>query len=196
MSMAGPGAAAPLSGLIAFLAYHLAERGSELALSARNARRLIERGAREHGREHFPALVAMHALFPVALAAEVLALDARPGRLAPLWIVLFVAAQLLRFASMRALGAFWTTRVIVLDGAPLVRHGPYRFLRHPNYLAVAFELLAAPLMFGAWRTALVFSIANLFALGVRIRCEERALRPKGRDSRPPGPCVEPPPGLC
>ena len=167
--------AVPLGGLVAFLAYHAAQRLSELALSARNARRLLERGAREHGRGHFPAMVAMHALFPVAIVAEVLALGARPDRLAPLWIVLFVAAQGLRIASMRALGGSWTARVIVLDGAPLVRHGPYRFLRHPNYLAVGIELLAAPLMFGAWRTALVFSLANLVVLRVRIRCEERAL---------------------
>jgi methyltransferase len=175
MSEPGHAAAVPIAGLAAFLAYHLAERAFELALSARHARRLFARGAREHGRGHFPALVAMHTLFPIALAAEVLALGARPGRLAPLWIVLFVAAQGLRMASMRALGEFWTVRVIVLDGAALVRRGPYRFLRHPNYLAVVIELLSAPLMFGAWRTALAFSIANLLALRVRIRCEERAL---------------------
>jgi len=167
--------AVPVTGLVAFLVYHAAERTFELILSARHVRRLLARGAREHGRGHFPALVAMHALFPLALVAEVLVLGARPDRLAPLWIVLFVAAEGLRAACMRALGPFWTTRVIVLDGAPLVRSGPYRFLRHPNYLAVVIELLSAPLMFGAWRTALVFSIANLVALRVRIRCEERAL---------------------
>jgi len=174
--MIGPGpASVPVLGLALFLAYHAAERGLELLISARNARRLFARGAREYGRGHFPALVVMHALFPVALIAEVLVLGARPGRVAPLWIVLFVASQLLRMASMRALGERWTTRVIVLEGAPRVHSGPYRWLRHPNYLAVVIELLAAPLMFGAWRTAVVFTIANAFALSVRIRCEERAL---------------------
>ena len=175
MSAPGHAAAVPVAGLAAFLVYHLAERVVELALSARHARRLLARGAREHGRGHFPALVAVHALFPVALVTEVLALGARPNRLAPLWIVLFVAAQGLRAVSMRALGEFWSVRVIVLEGAPLVRRGPYRFLRHPNYLAVGIELLAAPLMFGAWRTAAIVSLANLLALRVRIRCEERAL---------------------
>jgi len=170
-----PAGAMTVAGLVAFLLYHAAERAFELTLSARHVRRLLARGAREYGRGHFPALVTMHALFPLALVAEVLALGARPGRFAPLWVVLFAAAQGLRAASMRALGESWTTRVIVLDGAPLVRHGPYRFLRHPNYLAVVIELLAAPLMLGAWRTALVFSLANLLALRVRIRCEERAL---------------------
>ena len=165
----------PVAGLVAFLAYHLLERMAELFVSGRNVRRLMARGAREHGRGHFPALAAMHTLFPLALLTEVLVLGARPGRFAVLWVALFVGAQLLRIAAMRALDGFWTVRVIVLDGAPLVRHGVYRWLRHPNYLAVVIELLSAPLMFGAWRTAVAFSIANAFALRVRIRCEERAL---------------------
>ena len=161
--------------LAAFLVYLAAQRTAELVVSARNARRLLARGAREHGREHFPLLILLHSCFPIALMAEVLGLHARPGRLAPVWVTLWLAAQGLRWAAMRALGESWNIRVIVLPGAPLVRRGPYRWLRHPNYLAVVAEILAAPLMFGAWRTALAFSAANLFALRVRIRCEERAL---------------------
>lgn len=175
MSDAGPATPVPVAGLVAFLVYHALQRAIELAISSRHARRLLARGAREHGRGHFPVMVTLHALFPVALVAEVLALDARPDRLAPLWIALFVAAQGLRAAAMRALGEYWTARVLVRPGAPRVRSGPYRLIRHPSYLAVAVELLAAPLMFGAWRTALVFSAANLLVLRVRIRCEERAL---------------------
>jgi methyltransferase len=76
---------------------------------------------------------------------------------------------------METLGERWNARVIVLPGAPRVRSGVYRFLRHPNYVAVALELLAGPLVFGAWRTAAVFTLANFFALRVRIRCENRAL---------------------
>jgi methyltransferase len=100
---------------------------------------------------------------------------ARPGALAPFWLGLWLAAQALRAAAIRALGERWTVRVLVLPGAPLVRSGPYRLLRHPNYLAVGLEFVAAPLLFGAWRTALAFSLANLALLAVRIRCEERAL---------------------
>jgi methyltransferase len=158
-----------------------------LVVAARNTRRLLARGAREHGRELYPLLVLLHALFPLALVAEVVALDARPGGWAPLWLVLWLAAQGLRYAAMRALGERWSTRVLVLPGAPLVRRGPYRWLRHPNYLAVVIEFVAAPSMFGAWRTALAFSLANLLLLRVRIRGEERALA---------GTAVEPPASLC
>lgn len=176
MNGGGGPAAVPVAGLVAFLLLLIAQRASELFLSARNARRLLARGAREHGRGHYPLLVLLHALFPIALVAEVLVLHARPGRLAPLWITLLLATQGLRYAAMRALGERWTTRVLVLPGTPLVDAGPYRWLRHPNYVAVVIEFLAAPLLFGAWRTALVFSLANLLALRVRIRCEERALK--------------------
>jgi len=170
-----PASGVPVVALVALLVYVAAHRTFEMIVSARNGRHLRARGAREHGREHFPLLVVLHALFPLALSAEVLALHARPGALTPLWVALWLAAQGLRWSAMRALGEHWNIRVLVLPGAPLVRRGPYRWLRHPNYLAVAIELLAAPLMFGAWRTALAFSAANLLALRVRIRCEEAAL---------------------
>jgi len=168
-------AGSPVGALVAFVAFYVIQRFGELAISSQNARLLLARGAREHGREHLPMIIVLHTLFPLALVAEVLLLGARPGALTPLWGGLFVAAQGLRWAAMRALGDRWSTRVLVLPGAPLVGHGPYRWLRHPNYVAVVIELLAAPLMFGAWRTAAAFSAANLLALRVRIRCEERAL---------------------
>lgn len=177
----------PVAALALFLLVLISQRLHELAVSARNTRRLLARGAHEHGSGHYPSLVLLHALFPLALVAEVLALDARPGRLAPLWLALWLAAQGLRYAAMRALGERWTTRVLVLPGSPLIRSGPYRWLRHPSYLAVLIEFIAAPLMFGAWRTAMAFSLANLAVLSVRIRCERRALV---------GIAVEPPPALC
>jgi methyltransferase len=168
---AGP---VPVAALTAFLAVLGLQRVIELRISSRHVRQLRERGAQEYGREHYAWLVAMHALFPAVLIAEV-ALGARPPRLWPLWLVLWLVAQALRIAAMHALGERWTTRVLVVPGEPGVRHGIYRWLRHPNYAAVAFELAAAPLMFGAWRTALAFSLANLALLRVRIRCEESAL---------------------
>lgn len=160
---------------VAFVVFFTAQRVFELIVSARNARRLLARGGVERGRGHFPMFVVLHTLFPLALAAEIFAWGARPGPFAIGWLSLWAAAQLLRWAAMHALGERWNARVIVVPGEPPIRRGPYRWLRHPNYLAVIAEFLAAPLMFGAWRTAIVFSVLNLLALRVRVRCEERAL---------------------
>ena len=161
--------------LAMFLAVLAAQRIGELVLSARNERILAARGAREHAAGHFPLLVFVHLLLPALLVVEVLVLGARPGALWPLWLAGWLAAQALRYSAVRALGERWTVRIWVLPGAPLVTRGPYRFVRHPNYIAVVLELLAAPLMFGAWRTALVVSAVNALALAVRIRAEEKAL---------------------
>lgn len=168
--------------LAAFLLVLVVQRVSELVVSARHSRILEARGGREHAPGHYPFIVALHVLFPVALAAEVLVLGARPGPPAPLWLALWLAAQALRYAAIRALGDRWTVRIWTVPGEPRVRRGPYRLLPHPNYLAVALELLAAPMFFGSWRTALATSIANAAVLAVRIRAEERALA-----GDPPGP---------
>jgi methyltransferase len=166
-----------LTALAALLVALAVERLYELRLSARHGRALAARGAIEHGRSHFVLFVVLHALWPVALALEVVVGGARPGRGWPLWLVALAAAQALRFSAIRALGARWTARVVVLPGAPLVRRGPYRFMRHPNYVAVLIELIAAPLLFGAWRTAIAATAFNLVALAIRVRVEERALAP-------------------
>jgi methyltransferase len=178
---AGPVPAAALAVLLATVA---AQRVAELAISARHTRRLVAAGAVEHGRSQFPLFVVLHALWPLALAAEVLAGNARPGPSWPVWLALFAAAQVLRYAAIAALGERWSVRVLALPAAPLVRRGPYRWLRHPNYLAVIVELAAAPMILGAWRTALAASAVNLAALALRVRVEERALG-IGRAARPP-----------
>ena len=170
---AGPLPPPPTLALAAFLALLAVQRCAEVAQSAANSRRLRARGAVEHGRGHYPLLVALHVLWPLGLIAEVLGADARPWRSWPLWLLLLLAAQGLRFAAMAALGERWTTRVLVLPGEPLLRRGPYRWLRHPSYVAVTLELVAAPLLFGAWRTALAASAVNLALLVVRVRVEER-----------------------
>lgn len=165
----------PRAGLELFLVYTIAERLAELALSARNASRMRARGAKEFGAGHFPLLVGVHVLFIAGLAAEVLLLGTRPAAWWPLPCALWAGAQAVRLATVRALGERWTVRIWVVPGAPLVRSGPYRRLRHPNYLAVAVELAAGPLVFGAWRTALAVTVLNALALRVRIRAEENAL---------------------
>jgi len=179
---AGP---APVAALAAFLAALGLARAWELRIARRNARALRARGAVESGRAHFPWIVALHVLWPLGLVAEVAA-GARPGGTWWLWLALLLAAQALRAASMAALGERWTTRVLVVPGEPPLRRGIYRWLRHPNYLGVVLELAAGPLLFGAWRTALAASLANLALLVVRVRVEERALglRPAGARATP------------
>jgi len=153
-----------------------AQRVAELVISRRHASWARERGAVEHGRGHYPAMVALHTAFLAACVAEVLALDRpfQPELAAPM-LLLLLGAQALRVWCIRALGPQWNTRVLVVPGMSRVERGPYAFLRHPNYLAVAAEGFALPLLHGAWLTAAVFSLANAVLLAVRIRCEDRAL---------------------
>lgn len=151
------------------------QRALELRCSARNSARLRALGAHEQGRGHFPLLVLVHVLMPLGILWEVLAGAARPGPAWPLWLALLIGAQALRLWSMRALGSYWTARIWVVPGMKRIRTGPYRFTPHPSYLAAAVELAAAPLLFGAWRTALAVSALNLAALAIRIRAEEKAL---------------------
>jgi methyltransferase len=182
----------PLHLYLGLLALFLLERLAELLLSQRNARRALARGGREHGRGHYPAMVAIHAAFPAACAAEALAFPRPPGRAAWLAVAGVLAAQALRWWAVSALGERWSTRVVVLPGAAPVVGGPYRFLRHPNYLAVVLEVACLPLAWGSWRTALLFSAANAALLRTRIRAEERALGPawaeafRGRPRLVPG----------
>lgn len=148
----------------------------ELRISARNERRLRAQGGSERGAGHYPAMVAVHAGMLVAGPLEVFLLD-RPllPPLAASMGAIVAAAMTLRYWAIVTLGARWCTRVIVLPGAPLVRSGPYRFLRHPNYLAVAFEVAALPLVHTAWLTAAVFGGLDLVVLRLRIRVEDAAL---------------------
>jgi methyltransferase len=92
-----------------------------------------------------------------------------------LWVALFLGGQALRYLAILSLDERWTTRVMILPGAPLITSGPYKFLPHPNYAAVVLEIFAGPLVFGAWITASVFTLLNACVLLVRIRAEERAL---------------------
>lgn len=158
------------------LAALVVERVVELAITRRNLRRLFARGAVEAGRGHFPAMVALHALFPLACAAEVIALRRPfPGALGWAALAGVALAQALRYWAVATLGERWSTRIVLVPGEPPITGGPYRFVRHPNYLAVALEVLCVPLVHGAYLTAAVFTAANAVVLAVRIRAEERAL---------------------
>jgi methyltransferase len=148
----------------------------ELQVSRRNVAAMNSRGGVEVGIRHYPWMVLMHASFLVSCPLEVWLLD-RPwvAALGVPMLGLVAAGMGLRYWTVRTLGVRWTTRVIVLPGEPLVRTGPYRLLRHPNYLGVVLELFALPMVHTAWIAAVVFSVLNAMLLRARIRVEDAAL---------------------
>jgi methyltransferase len=157
------------------------QRLVELIWSRRNERRLREAGAVEVGRRHYPLLVLLHASWLSAMLFLVPP-ETRPD---PWLLSAYGVVQGLRLWTMASLGRFWTTRVLSLPRAPLVRHGPYRWLRHPNYLVVIAEIALLPLSFGAVAIALIFSALNLILLAIRIRVEDAALAPRRILSKEP-----------
>ena len=162
------------------------ERLAELVVAQRNARWAFARGGRETGRGHYPVMVVLHAGLLVGCLVEVWAAD-RPFVPALGWgmLALALGSQALRWWCIATLGPRWNTRVIVVPDLPLVARGPYRYrwLRHPNYVAVVVEGFALPLVHSAWLTALVFTVANAALLTVRIRTENRALAGAAPDQR-------------
>lgn len=157
------------------------ERLAELAVSNRNLRWSRRHGGIETGAGHYPAMVLLHSALLVGCLAEVWLLD-RPFTPLLGWptLALAVAAQALRWWCISTLGQQWNTRVVVIPGADRVSSGPYRHLRHPNYVAVVLEGLALPLAHTAWLTAVVFSALNAALLRLRIRSEAGALTMLGR----------------
>lgn len=151
------------------------QRLLELALSKRNERRARARGAVERGRGHYPFMVALHAGWLLSTLIEGLLRGPDLPAYWPLALAAFLIVQPLRYWAIHALGDSWNTRILVVPGAKLVRRGPYRYLKHPNYVVVVVEILSLPLIFGAWTTALVFSALNVALLYARIREEDRAL---------------------
>lgn len=148
----------------------------ELRVANRNRRALLARGGIESGSGHYPWMVALHTVWLIACLAEVWLLD-RPfiPWLGALALATFLTAFALRYWVISTLGERWTTRIVVLPGLPPITGGPYRWLRHPNYLAVVLEILSLPLVHTAWLTALVFSLLDGILLRVRIRAEEESL---------------------
>jgi methyltransferase len=152
------------------------QRLLELRHSRRNEARLRARGAVERGRGHYPAMVAVHALWLASMLAEGLLRGPEPPAWWPVPLTLFLFVQPLRYWAISSLGENWNVRILVVPGGKLVKGGPYRFFPHPNYVVVATEVLTLPLIFGAWTTAVVFSVLNAAFFYVRIRAEDRALR--------------------
>jgi methyltransferase len=158
----------------AILVLVVLQRGGELWYASRNTTALKARGAIEYGRGHYPLIVLLHASWLIAIAVGI----QREARVRALPLLFFVLMQALRAWVLTTLGPYWTTRVIAMPGAALVRRGPYRFLHHPNYLVVIAEMALLPLAFGQVTNAIVFSVLNGVVLAWRVRVEEAALGPR------------------
>ena len=158
-------------GAIVLLGFVTVERLAELVLARRNTARLLSRGAVEYAAAHYPLIVVLHAVW---LGGLWLLAWNRPILWA--WLVLFAALQGLRIWVLATLGPRWTTRIIVMPGAPLVKNGPYRYFSHPNYMVVIGEIAVLPLVFGLPWYAVAFSLLNGVVLVIRIAAENAALK--------------------
>ncbi len=163
-----------MSILYVVVAIVVVQRIVELIYAERNTRRLLQRGAVEVAAGQHPFFIALHAAWLVSILVLV-----GPATVPNWWLLAaFFLLQLARLWVLRTLGPFWTTRIITLAGAPLIRTGPYRYVKHPNYVIVALEIAVLPLAFGSWTIALVFSILNAVLLAIRIFSEDKALAPR------------------
>ncbi len=147
------------------------QRAVELFYAERNARALRKRGAFEAGAVQYPFFVALHLAWLLAMLLLI------PASISPNWYLIgfYALLQALRLWVLLSLGPRWTTRVLVLPGTPLVKRGPYRFVRHPNYIVVVLEIAILPLAFGAYWVAGFFTVLNALLLAWRIRVEDAAL---------------------
>jgi methyltransferase len=161
--------------LILLIAAIAVQRMLELHIAHRNRTWMLENGAKEYGKQHYPLFFLLHAGWLVGLIIETY----QRGAISAHWYLylgLFGLAQGLRYWSIRSLGMFWNTRILIIPGRELIQQGPYRYFRHPNYIAVIVELATVPLIFDAWITAVAATLLNLMLLlRIRIPAEEKAL---------------------
>ena len=164
--------------LIAFIffGFTILERIVELVVSKQNQAWSFERGGLEYGESHYKWMVLMHAGFLLTMLGEFFSFQSiMPNSVRMGAIFIAGICQLFRWWIIKTLGRQWNTRVIIVPGLSRITAGPYRYLKHPNYLVVAVETFVLPLIFGSWRTAVIFSVLNAFMMRVRIRVENDAL---------------------
>jgi len=160
---------------IIFLSIIIIQRISELILSKKNENYLRSRGAVEYDKKGYKYIVLMHNLFFISVITEFLLLERQLNEYWQVLLIIFICTQLLRYWAIYSLGKRWNTKVLVLSDTELINSGPYKYIKHPNYMAVIIEIAVIPLLFSCYYTAIVFSILNLIVLKRRIRIEEEAL---------------------
>ncbi|SDH77923.1 15-methylpalmitoyl-4-hydroxy-2-pyrone 4-O-methyltransferase [Alteribacillus persepolensis] len=154
----------------------IVQRIAEVIYARRNEKMMKANGAFEAGAEHYKWIVLLHVCFFISLFMENVWREMELIAIWPVFLLLFVIVQMLRVWTLRSLGVYWNTKIIVLPGAEKVRSGPYRYIPHPNYVIVALEIIILPLLFEAFITAILFTVLNaLLLLFVRIPAENKAL---------------------
>ncbi|CAM3892871.1 isoprenylcysteine carboxyl methyltransferase family protein [Mesobacillus zeae] len=159
-----------------FIGFVILQRLAELIIARKNERWMKSRGAVETGQGHYKAMVVIHVAFLLSTILEVKWFNRELSDFWPLLLSLFFAAQIMRIWALTSLGNFWNTKIIILPGADVVQKGPYRIMKHPNYVVVVTEIIVIPLMFNAVITAVVFTVLNIIILSFRIPAEEKALK--------------------
>ncbi|WP_138417055.1 isoprenylcysteine carboxyl methyltransferase family protein [Aquibacillus sediminis] len=161
-----------MSGWLWYLfAFLVLQRLIELVIAKRNEQWMYQKGAYEVGKDHYKWFILVHSLFFLALLVE----GDFQQSFSPVLFGLFLVTQLLRIWCLVSLGKFWNTKIIILPGARLVEKGPYRFMKHPNYVVVAIELFIIPIMFHAYVLAIIFPLLHLILLTKRIPVENKVL---------------------
>jgi len=160
---------------IIFLSIVIIQRISELFLSNKHEIYLKSQGGIEYDKKGYKYIVVMHNLFFISLVLEFIFLKRVLNQYWEILIIIFILTQFLRYWAIISLGNRWNTKILVLPDSNLVKAGPYKYLKHPNYIAVIIELAVIPILFSCYYTTIVFSILNLIVLNRRIRIEEEAL---------------------
>jgi methyltransferase len=159
-----------------FVGMIIIQRLTELVVARKNEAWMKSNGAIEFGQGHYPAMVFIHSAFFIVFIVEVMYFDKNLSEYWTILLALFLLTQAMRVWALTSLGKFWNTKIIILPGAEVVKKGPYKIIKHPNYLIVAVELIVIPLMFNAYFTMAIFTLLNIIILSIRIPAEEKALR--------------------
>lgn len=163
--------------MISFLliTFVILQRLVELIIAKRNEKWILQNGGYEVGASHYPFMILLHSSFFLALLSETIILKTEISAIWGFLLPLFLLIQIGRIWCLQSLGKFWNTKILILPGATIIKKGPYKKIRHPNYLIVTMELLILPLLLNAYFTAFIFSCLNLWMLAIRIPTEEKAL---------------------
>lgn len=157
------------------LIFIILQRLVELKIAKRNEKWMKARGGIERGAKHYKWFILVHSLFFISICLEVIIRDVSNVKLNYVLFTIFMITQVLRIWCIRSLGEFWNTKIIISPEFSLVKSGPYKYVKHPNYIIVGIELFVVPLLFGAYITSIVFPLLHIILLTIRIPFEERAL---------------------